>query len=108
MNPRDFPLPKAGEAWPNFLSETFIRPFVQRVNALSNVTIVRGNADNAVLSDGNLVLTIAEDADGAPTSVLYIRVCLRDGSEKYIPFVVAGTAVDFADIPSGASIYDPE
>lgn len=65
MNPRDFPLPKAGQVWPNFLAESFIRPFVQRVNALSNVSIVRGNADTAVLSDGNLVLTIKDDEVGA-------------------------------------------
>lgn len=44
---------------------------------------------------------------GGTGSVLYVRVCKRDGTEQYIPFIVAGAAVDEADIPEGASIYDP-
>lgn len=39
--------------------------------------------------------------------VMWVPVCKRDGSEWYIPFRVAGEAVEAADLPTGAYIFDP-
>lgn len=46
-------------------------------------------------------------SNNGPGTVLYVRVCKRDGTEKYIPFRVVGEEIDEADIPEGAAIYDP-
>ena len=89
------------------LSRSFANRVIQRINALVGMEIQRGGSDKVFWSDGKVVLQIKKSAGGATEKVLYIRVCNRDGSEYYIPFVVAGDAVLEADIPAGAEIYDP-
>lgn len=38
---------------------------------------------------------------------IYIKVCRADGTEEYMPVMVAGPAVAFEDIPTNSEIYDP-
>lgn len=38
---------------------------------------------------------------------IYVKVCKTDGTEEYMPVMVAGPAVAFEDIPTNAEIYDP-
>jgi hypothetical protein len=37
----------------------------------------------------------------------FIRVCKRDGTERYIPFLVVGDDIAEADLPPGANVFDP-
>lgn len=53
---------------------------------------------------GTLVLNPNRNTQGM---VMWVPVCKRDGSEWYIPFRVAGEAIEAADLPEGGYIFDP-